>query len=318
MQPNNIGNPSETDTSTGSQKRQPRKSVLWGCLAMFASTLFFSGMHACVRYLSADLHPFEIAFFRNFFGVLILIPFAVRAGRHVLKTQHFNLHLVRASFNIVAMLVFFYALSITPLALVQALSFTAPLFTTILAIFFLGEIVRLRRWAAIIVGFIGVLIILRPGIEPLQLGAYLVLCSAAIWAMTMIVIKRLSNTDSALTITLYVSLFLTLFSFVPALLVWEWPVGMHWLWLLGIAVAGTLGQLCLAKAFSLADATLVLPIDFAKIVWGALFGYVFFSETVDGLTWLGAIIVFSGACYLGWRERQLEKQSMHASPPDEA
>jgi len=309
MQPDTIGNAPAPGASPDPGKHKQHKSVIWGATAMFASTICFSGMHACVRYLSAELHPFEIAFFRNFLGVAILIPFAIRAGKSVLKTEHLNLHFVRASFNIVAMLIFFYALSITPLALVQALSFTAPLFTTILAIFFLGEIVRLRRWAAIIAGFIGVIIILRPGIEPLQLGAYLVLCSAAIWAMTMIVIKRLSNTDSALTITLYVSLFLTLFSFLPAAIVWQWPVGVQWFWLFGIALAGTLGQLCLAKAFSFADATLVLPIDFAKIVWGALFGYWFFSETVDSLTWLGAVIVFSGACYLAWRERQLEKES---------
>ncbi|MEE9333774.1 MAG: DMT family transporter [Granulosicoccaceae bacterium] len=309
MQPNDIGNTSAVIANSAPVSRQHRKSVVMGSLAMLASTLFFASMHACVRYLSGDLHPFEIAFFRNLLGVLILIPFAIKAGTSVLKTQHFNLHLIRASFNVVAMLVFFYALSITPLALVQALSFTAPLFTTILAVFFLGEIVRLRRWAAIIVGFIGVLIILRPGVEPIQLGAVLVMCSAAIWAMTMIVIKKLSNTDSALTITLYVSLFLTLFSFLPALIFWEWPEGVQWLWLLAIALLGTSGQLCLAKAFSYADATLVLPIDFAKIIWGALFGYWFFAEAVDSLTWLGAIIVFGGACYLAWRERQLEKDS---------
>ena len=311
MQPTDIRNTAAISSKPGI--RQHRKSVLLGSLVMLASTLFFASMHACVRYLSADLHPFQIAFFRNLFGVLVLIPFVVQAGTSVLKTQHFNLHFIRAGFNVVAMLVFFYALSITPLALVQALGFTAPLFTTMLAVFFLGEIVRLRRWAAIIIGFIGVLIIIRPGIEPVQLGAFLVLCSAAIWAMTMIVIKKLSNTDSALTITLYASLFLTLGSFLPALIFWEWPVGVQWLWLLLIALLGTLGQFCLAKAFAFADATLVLPIDFAKIIWGALLGYLFFAETVDSLTWLGAIVIFSGACYLAWRERQLEKENIPAN-----
>ena len=310
MQPNNTGNTPAIIANSTSIGRQQRKSVLLGCLAMLASTLFFAGMHACVRYLSSELHPFEIAFFRNLLGVLLLLPFVIQAGPSVLKTLHFNLHFIRAIFNVAAMLIFFYALSITPLALVQALSFTAPLFTTILAVFFLGEVVRMRRWAAIIVGFIGVLIILRPGFEPVQLGAFLVMCSAAIWAMTMIVIKKLSNSDSALSITLYASLFLTAFSFLPALIFWEWPEGVHWLWLLLIALLGTSGQFCLAKAFSFADATLVLPIDFAKIIWGALFGYWFFAETVDGLTWLGAIVVFGGACYLAWRERQLEKDTL--------
>ncbi len=282
------------------------KSVLLGSAVMLLSTIFFSGMHACIRYLSEDLHPFEIAFFRNLFGLIALAPFIINAGKSILKTNHLNLHIIRAGFNMVAMLFFFYALSITPLALVQALSFTAPLFTTVLAVFFLGEIVRFRRWAAIIVGFIGVLIILRPGIQPVPLGAFLVICSASMWAATMIIIKKLSNTDSALVITFYMSLFLTLLSIGPALFVWTWPVGVQWIWLVVIGIAGTLGQFCIAKAFSYADATVVLPIDFAKIVWGAIFGYVFFSEAVDLLTWVGAVVVFSGACYLAWRERQLE------------
>jgi drug/metabolite transporter (DMT)-like permease len=284
-----------------------RKSVLLGSAAMLLSTVCFAGMHACIRYLSSDLHPFEIAFFRNLFGMFVLIPFVIQAGPVILKTKHINLHLLRAAFNMIAMLLFFYALSITPLALVQALSFTAPLFTTILAVFFLGEIVRFRRWAAIIVGFIGVLIILRPGIQTIPLGAFLVLGSASVWAMTMIIIKKLSDTDSALVITFYMSFFLTILSITPAVLVWEWPEGIQWFWLIGIGMAGTLGQFCIAKAFSFADATIVLPIDFAKIVWGALLGYLFFSEAVDVLTWVGATVVFSGACYLAWRERQLEK-----------
>lgn len=309
MQPNDIGGTPDRATSQAEDFRPHPKSVVLGCTAMLVSTLCFASMHACVRFLSAELHPFEIAFFRNLFGLLILAPLVISAGVSILKTRHLNLHLLRAAFNVVAMLVFFYALAITPLALVQALSFTAPLFTTLLAVFFLGEVVRLRRWAAIIIGFIGVLIILRPGIEPIQLGALLVLCSASIWAMTMVIIKKLSNTDSALAITTYVSIFLTILSLPPALLVWKGPEGTQWFWLIGIAFTGTMGQLSLAKAFSFADTTIVLPIDFAKIIWGAMLGYIFFSEIVDFWTWAGAVVVFGGATYLAWRERQLEKSN---------
>lgn len=287
-----------------------RKSVVLGCSCMLVSTVLFAGMHACVRYLSADLHPFVIAFFRNLFGVLFLLPFILRGGGVLLRTRHFKWHVLRASFNVVAMLLFFYALAITPLVVVQALSFTAPLFTTVLAILLLGERVRLRRWMAIISGFFGVMVILRPGFQPLELGAVLVLCSALVWGMTMVIIKRLSNTDSPLTITAYVTLFLTLMSLVPALLVWSWPTGVQWGWLAVAAIAGTLGQLCVAKAFAFADTTIVLPIDFAKVIWGAILGFVFFAETVDVYTWIGAIIVFCGATYLAFRERQLERRSI--------
>jgi len=282
------------------------KSVLLGCAAMLGSTVLFASMHACVRHLSADIHPFEIAFFRNFIGLIFLAPFIVRKGGALLHTRYFNWHLLRAAINLIAMLLFFYALSITPLATVQALSFTAPLFTTVLAVFFLSEQVRFRRWAAVIVGFVGVLVILRPGVQAVDLGSLLVLASAAIWASTMIIIKRLSNTDSPLTITAFVTLFLTLFSFLPALWFWSWPTGMHWFWLVFAGAAGTLGQLLVAKAFAYADTTIVLPFDFAKIIWGAILGFVFFAEYVDVYTWIGATVIFTGATYVAYRERQLE------------
>jgi len=203
------------------------------------------------------------------------------------------------------MLIFFYALSITPLVTVQALSFTAPLFTTVLAVFILKEKVRFRRWTAIIVGFMGVIIILQPGAQPIELGFILVLCSAAIWALTMIVIKRLSNTDSPLTITIYVSIFLTIMSVVPASVYWSWPQGNQWMWLFLTAIMGTVGQICVAKAFAFAETTIVLPIDFAKILWGAVIGYYFFAEQVGVYTWIGAVVIFTGATYLVYREHQL-------------
>lgn len=265
-------------------------------------------MHATVRHLSTDLHPFEIAFFRNLFGIVALLPLILRSGGTVFHTRHFQWHSLRAFFNVVAMLVFFYALSITPLATVQALSFSAPLFATLLASLLLREKVRLRRWAAITLGFAGVLIVLRPGVQPIHLGALLVLCSASIWALTMIIIKRLSDTDSPLTITVYVTIYLTVLSFPFAWYFWVWPVGTQWLWLLFAGCSGTLGQWCLAKAFSSTDTTIVLPFDFAKILWGAALGWWFFGEHVSGYTWLGAVVIFSGATYVAYREHQLEKQ----------
>jgi len=284
------------------------KSVVLGCTTMLVSTLFFASMHTCVRYLSGDLHPFEIGFFRNLFGVVILAPLILRNGCALMRTNHLNWHFTRATINVFAMMIFFYALSITPLATVQALSFTAPLFTTVLAVVLLGEKVRFRRWAAVIVGFIGVMIILRPGAQPLDFGSLLVLLSASIWAFTMIIIKRLSNTDSPLTITAYVTIFLTVMSFIPAMWVWTWPVGTQWAWLVFAAFAGTMGQLCVAKAFAYADTTIVLPFDFAKIIWGAMLGYLFFGEYVSVYTWIGAVVIFAGATYVAYRERQLEQQ----------
>lgn len=274
---------------------------------MLGSTVLFSLMHVCVRYLSSGLHPFEIAFFRNFLACIFLLPLIINKGGEILKTGHLKWHVFRSALNVAAMLMFFYALSITPLAVVQALSFTAPLFATIMAALILGEKVRLRRWMAIAIGFSGVLIILRPGDQPLETGALLVLGSASLWAFTMIIIKRLSNTDSPMTITVYATVFLSILSFIPATLFWVWPQGSQWGWLLFAAVTGTLAQLCLAKAFAFAETSVVLPFDFAKIIWSSALGYLIFGEYVSVFTWIGATLIFSGACYVAIREHQLQK-----------
>ena len=127
----------------------------------------------------------------------------------------------------------------------------------------------------------------------------------------MIVIKHLSNTDSPLTITAYVTLFLTILSLGPALLFWTWPQGQHWVWLLFAALTGVSGQLLLAKAFAYAETSIVLPFDFAKIIWSSSLAYLFFGEYVSIYTFLGAAIIFAGACYVAIRERQLEKLGQH-------
>lgn len=282
-----------------------RGNVLRGALLMAAAAVIFAVMHGSVRWVSAEIHPFEVAFFRNLFGFLVLVPWFTTQGLGPLRTKRFGLHLLRASSNVVAMVMFFMALSMTPLAVVQALGFTAPLFATVLAILILGEQVRLRRWTALIAGFVGALLIVRPGIQPLDAGALLTLGSAAVWGLTLIMIKVLSRTDSAVTITAYMVLLMTPLSLVPALFYWTWPSAEAWFWLVVCGVTGTLAQLLMTQSFRVADATVVMPFDFTKIVWGALIGYLIFGEVVDAWTWIGAAVIFAGVTYITYRERQL-------------
>ena len=284
-----------------------RGNVLRGALLMAAAAACYAILHGSVRYVSSQLHPFEITFFRNLFGLIVLAPWFVVHGLKPLRTRRIGLHLLRASSNVIAMLMFFMALSMTPLAQVQALGFTAPLFTTVLAIFILGERVRLRRWTALIAGFIGALIIVRPGFQPIDTGSLLTVASAAIWAFTLITIKLLSRTDSAVTITAYMVLLMSPLSLLPALYYWTWPSPEMWLWLVVCGVSGTIAQLLMAQSFRVADATVVLPFDFTKIVWGALIGYLAFGEVVDIWTWIGAGVIFSGVTYITYRERNLAK-----------
>jgi drug/metabolite transporter (DMT)-like permease len=285
---------------------------------MVASTVAFAGMHAGVRYLSIEqhLHPFEIAFFRNFFGFLVLVPWFVQKGLSLLRTQRFGLHTVRALINLVAMLLFFVALSLTPLAQVQALGFTAPLFATLLAVLVLREKVFLWRWGALIVGFIGALIIIRPGLKIIDVGSLFVLSSAAIWAGTIIIIKILSRTDSSVTITAYMVLLMTPLSLIPAVFYWQWPDFEQWLWLVFVGMSGTLAQLGMAQAFRVAEATAVLPFDFMKLVWGAAIGYLLFAEVPDVGVWIGGTTIFAAATYIAYRESQTKAKPATASLSD--
>lgn len=294
--------------SAGTDQAKPAASALRGCILMLASMVLFASMHGTVRHLSGEIHPFEVAFFRNVFGLVALAPWFVTQGLAPLRTRRLPLHFARSLFNVVSMLMFFTALSLSPLALVQALGFTAPLFTTLLAVVLLGERIRARRVSALLAGFAGMLVIIRPGFHPVDLGALLTVGSAALWACCMIMIKRLAITDSAITITAWMVILMIPTSFAAALFVWVWPTPSQLAWLLACGLLGTLAQIMMTRALQLADATLVLPLDFTKIVWGALIGWFFFGESVDAWTWAGAVIVFSGSAYITVRERQVERE----------
>jgi drug/metabolite transporter (DMT)-like permease len=244
--------------------------ALRGIGLMFVATFFFSAMHGSIRYVSTSIHPFEIALFRNLFALVVVLPWFYRYGIAPLRTQHFGLHALRALFNIMAMLSFFYALSITPLSEVTALGFTAPIFTTILAALVLGEVVRARRWAAITVGFLGTLIILRPGFEAIGFGQLLVLFSSMIWACALLVIKTVGRTDSSATIISYMALLMIPLSLVPALFVWRWPDLESWGWLIAIGLLGGIAQFCMTESLRQADTAVVMPFDFFKLVWVTL------------------------------------------------
>jgi drug/metabolite transporter (DMT)-like permease len=283
--------------------------ALRGVALMFVSTFFFAAMHGSIRYVSASIHPFEIALFRNVFALVVVLPWFYRYGIAPLRTQRLGLHVLRALFNIMAMLSFFYALSITPLSEVTALGFTAPIFTPVLAALVLGEVVRARRWTAIAVGFLGTMIILRPGFEAIGLGQMLVLFSSMIWACALLVIKTLGRTDSSATIISYMALLMIPLSLVPALFVWRWPDPLEWGWLIGIGVLGGIGQFCMTESLRQADTAVVMPFDFFKLVWVTAIAWLAFDERLDLYTWIGGAVIFASTLYLAYRERAAQTQA---------
>jgi len=283
---------------------------LRGIAWMALSTMAFSSMHAIVRDVTQTLHPFEVAFFRQFLGVFVLAPWFIRYGLAPLRTRRLGLHVMRAGVNVVAMFAFYYALSLVPLAQVSALGFSVPIFTAILAMIFLGERVRLRRWAAILFGFSGVFVALAPDLQEtgtVTLGSLLVVVSSAAWAIALIFIKILGRTDSTITITTYMVLLMTPMSLVPALSVWEWPTLEMFGFLMMIGVLGTVGQLTIVQAMKEGETHVVMPIDFTKLMWAAILGFLWFHEVPTAYTWLGGAMIFGSTMYITWREHQLRK-----------
>lgn len=298
--------------------RLPLPAPLAGALMMALAAAAFSVMHAAIRHLSVEMHPFEIAFFRVFFGFFALAPVFLRQGWAPLRTTRLKLFAWRGVLNSAAMLMFFFSLSITPLATVAALSFTAPLFATLLAMLLLHETVRLRRWTAILIGFAGTLVILRPGFVDIGLGPLLVIGSSVVWAFALMIIKVLTRTESSVTITAYASIFLSPICLVAALPYWTWPGVEQLAWLAAIGIVGTVAQTAMNQSLKVADASAVLPVDFTKLIWASAIGFALFGELPDFWTWIGGALVFGGASYIGIRESRLRKSAAVVSPVDRA
>ena len=274
---------------------------------MLAATAVLTCMHATVRHVSEGMHPFEITFFRNLFGLAAILPLAIRAGFASMKSRQPGLQLLRSGFGLVAMLTWFYGLSVVPIAQATALSFTSVIFGSIGAALVLGERMRLRRWSAVIAGFIGALVILRPGFAEVDPAALVVVLSSICWAGALLTVKRLSTTDSVVCIVTWNSVLLTVLSLPVAVPVWVTPNGEQLLWLLLIGVLATLGHLAMTGAFKASEATVVFPVDYTRLVWASLIGYLAFSEIPDIWTWVGGTIIFASTTYIAYREAALRR-----------
>jgi drug/metabolite transporter (DMT)-like permease len=276
---------------------------------MVLASAGFAVMIGLIRYVAdTGIHAFEIAFFRNLFGLAAIYPWVAKLGLSGLRTQRHPLYAVRALLGVISMLCWFWALSLMPITEAVALSFTAPFFTTILAALLLGEIVRLRRWTAVLVGFAGALVILRPQGAGFPLfEAALVLVSAATQAGSAICIKQLARTEPPNVIVAYMVIYLTPLSILPALLFWSWPSPAQLGWLALLGVAATLAHLCYTRALRAAEASAVAPFDFARLIFTALIGFFVFDQRSDLWTWIGAAIIFASGVYIAHRETRASR-----------
>lgn len=272
------------------------------------STALFASMHALVRHMSADLHPFEVAFFRSVFGLLALLPLMFRYGPGAFVSRQPRLQLLRGVVSGTSLLCWFYGLSIVPLAEATALSFTNAIFASLGAVIFLGERMGIRRWSVVVVGLIGVLIILRPGEAAVSAGALIVLVSAVCWGGGTVIIKRLSRTDSAVTIALWMATMMIAVSIIPAWLVWIWPTPGQLLWLALIGALASAATLAYVHALKVAEATLIIPTDFTRLVWASVIGLLAFGEIPDSWTWAGGSLIVGSTIYIALREVRLGRK----------
>ena len=272
---------------------------------MVISGLFFVFMHSAVKYLSKEVHIFEIAFFRCALVIFVLAPIILQQGKSVFITGQPKIQFLRITTNSVAMLCFFYGISSTPLAQLTTLGFTVPIFTTILAVVFMKEKIRLRRTSALIIGFIGTLIVMRPDIS-IELGAVLIIFSSFLWSVCLIYIKKLTETDSAITISLYFGIGMIPATFVMAFPVFEMIDLRQFIILIFIAITGTLAQTIMNLAFEKGELALLLPFDFLRLIWSVLIGYALFAEEPEITLWIGGFLIIGSTSYIAWRESKLK------------
>ncbi|MGI9480711.1 MAG: DMT family transporter [Hyphomicrobiaceae bacterium] len=292
---------------------QPMRATLLMLLAMTS----FSAMAVLIRLAAESIHALEIVFFRNLFALVLLLPVLWSNGIGMLRTQQVGLYSLRAVLNILGMFAGFTALTLIPLAEATALSFTAPLFVTIGAVLVLGEVVRMRRIAALAVGFLGVLVVVGPQIGNVSVGTLLALANAMLLALTALVVKRLTATEPVEAIILWMVLISTPLSFVPALFVWQWPDAVTFFYLVCLAGAGTLGHFCWTKAYSLAEVTQLQPLEFVRLPLTAVAGYLIFIEHPAAAVWLGGAIIFLSTAYITRREAQIARQRAQSGSPPE-
>ena len=265
-------------------------------------------MGTFIKLAQEELNVFTTGFLRFFFGFLIIIPYILKTKFKVFNTSNLKIHILRSALNLPAMLLGFAALAILPLEKITAIHFVVPLLVTILAVIFLKEKIYLYRSLALIIGFLGVLIILRPGIVDISIGIYMAITSSLIWSVVIILTKKVSKDDSAITILSHQYLYMSLFSLPLVIYFWDQPNLKTIIFILCAAMSGTILHIALNHAYKLVDVSMTQPYSFLGLVVSSVIGYFVFSDKPDLYTWLGASVIFCGVILISYRELQLNKE----------
>ena len=272
------------------------------------SIIFGTLMGTFIKLAQEELNVFTTGFLRFFFGFLIITPYILKTKFEVFSTKNLKIHILRSALNLPAMLLGFAALAMLPLEKMTAIHFIVPIIVTILAVIFLKEKIYLYRSIALVMGFLGMLIILRPGIIDISIGIYMALISSLIWSVVIILTKKVSKDDSAITILSHQYVYMSLFSFPLVIYFWDQPSLKTIIFILCAAMSGTILHIALNHAYKLVDVTMTQPYSFLGLVVSSIIGYFVFSDKPDFYTWLGASVIFCGVLLISYRELQLNKE----------
>lgn len=283
-------------------------TLLKGALWAVTAAAFHSLVPVAVRLLSDAMPAIEIVFLRNLFGLTALLAFFAWRGLGQLRTRRIGMHFQRNVLNFAGMWLWFAALGMMPLGQAVSLHFTVPLMAVLLAVVILGERPGVARWAATFVGFCGVLVILRPGMIEVGLPALMVLGSAISYAGVSTYTRVLGRTESPIVTTFYYQLMLTAFAAGPALFLWRMPGWDDVPALMLVAFAGTVAPYCLIRAYKLAEASTIAPVDFLRLPFTTLMAMVLFGEPTDPWIWVGAAIIFFATTYITRREVRMARE----------
>jgi drug/metabolite transporter (DMT)-like permease len=288
------------------------RGIFW----MFVTGLCFLGVTVTVRYVGTDLPAAQAAFLRYVIGTLLLLPAFMRLASGDLVIRQPWVMIVRGVAHGIGVILWFYAMARIPIAEVTALGYLTPVVVTVAAAIFLGETLHARRLIAVLAGFVGVMIIIRPGLQEISIGQLAQLATAPMFAISMLLTKKLTASNEPIAIVAVLSLVCTLTLLPPAVMLWVAP-GIDDLMLLTLtAVLATVGHYTMTLAFSYAPLSALQPISFLQLIWATLAGYLLFAEPVDGYVVLGGVIIVASASYIAHREAKLGRQSTPAVQAD--
>ncbi len=272
----------------------------------------FSAVDTGAKFLTSDLHPFQIVWTRQLGLLAAAVVLVALKGRAILKTAHPRLQVLRGVVAAGSASLFIFGVAYIPLADAVAVSFVAPFMVTLMGAVLLREPVGLRRWLAVAAGFFGAMVVIRPGLGVVHPAAFLIILAAFFFAIRQIISRALSDTDRTGTTIVYTAIVGSTILTVPLFFVWQTPTSEQLVILVGIAVLAAIAEVCVIKALELAMAVVVAPVQYTLMIWGTFYGFVVFNQLPDLWTWIGAAIIIASGLYTLWREYRVKQVGVAA------